>query len=341
MTSRAEHIDELRKLLNLDVDCTIEVVADLPSPIPDAALGYATTDLWSHVEGAPHIDPVELGVDLEIGAWQRQAGVFRLRLAEGDELLEIRGPCKKLQDDTWWLDARTGTAHARVKRDGAGEVAVVLQPGRVRSLNLRQPVRPPSLEHMRGEDVKPWLAEYCATLSDSPLDLDRVAAVGLLLRHASLGAVGSEAQEMLRVARARRDEARRWLVSIPETTRARLVAEARELVESLVEAILELDRAEQSSLDTQRAAVRRICMERERLEGIEVVVGLGRDPAAPNSPSNATGGLMRALSLLDADANAHLAQIAAFELDHPLLASVSAMQPDAWWGTHWHEVKDL
>lgn len=336
---------ELRTLLGLTPEDCLDVLIDVPVAGAKADLGFATEGLASQLAAAPNGDLLELGLDLKLRVWERQAGVFGLELAAADELLYFSGVKTILDDGSCWVDARVTPARAHVELASGYEAVVSLGADRVRAARVMRQLPTFDLAGMpEASLVQPWLNSLCAELGHSPLRLDRLSAVGYSVRHARLTEVGACVERMLKVRQERRAYAKTWWDALRKSQKVQLMTEARDLAERLSDTLLGL--GESVALDSgssngaaQRALlIEQLCIERERLQAAKTVFSLGAD----TSPlAGALTQLERLLTQLDEDAVGLLATVAEVELTHPLLIAVAELEPDAWWGTHWDDDAEL
>ncbi len=329
---------ELRALLGLTSEDSLDVVADVPVARSKTDLGFATGQLASQLAAAPHGELLELGLDLKLRAWERQAGVYGLELAAGDELLDFSGVKTILDDGSCWVDVRVTPARAHVELSSGDEAVLSLGVDRIRAARVTRQLPVFDLAGMpEASLVQPWLRSLCAELAQSVLRLDRVSVVGYCMRHARLTETGAPVERMLEVTQARRAYARSWWDALRKSQRAQLMTEAQDLAERLSDTILGLGESfaqdDLSADGTARRAllIEQLCLERERLQAAKTVFSLGTD----------TSQLGPLLTQLDGDAVAQFASIAEVELTHPLLVAVAQLEPHAWWGTHWDDDEEL
>lgn len=191
----------------------------------------------------------------------------------------------------------------------------------------------PGLESMLDRlGVKRWLRDEVHRRARSASPLDRTAAVGLTARLAlgALDAPGKLFDALVAGAPDPIDELRVWARALTPALVAHLLAAALDdaaalgdVIESLSGVLLEEEAAARALAVTVR-------IDRDDLESVAFVLRTA-EPAIS---------LVDALRALDRRAIAHLTTfdlVADADTDPPLLAEVSAAQPDAWWGTAWSD----
>ena len=75
--------DELKELLGLGDDASVDLVHEVALERGDVGHGLVSTDApWSDLVAHPNWLELSLGAPVEIAAWQEQDGLFRARLPE-------------------------------------------------------------------------------------------------------------------------------------------------------------------------------------------------------------------------------------------------------------------
>lgn len=314
--------EQLREILALSAKDGLEMVADVTLQKSDTDIGFSGEPLWDRIAHAPEGDLVDSGLPVEVRRWDRQAGVFNIVLSDGDRVHELRGASQSFAPNSWWVDARGGPVRIHIELASGDEIALLLEAERVAVARAQRHFTCPSLPELGADEwVAPWLHDLFEQSLASPVPLDRVAAVGYVLRHAQLGSVGSTAADLVNQGRRRRAAAERWFLSLGPGIRNELLGQALVQAEHLRTALFELDQAEAIAEGELDAVMEYLCLERERLECIREVF---RDSSSP--------ALAHSLERVDFEAEPHLARVFSAAVDSKLLHAVAELQPEAWWG---------
>lgn len=319
----------VRKQLRLPEASTLAELANSPLPRSESALGFASDDLWQRVAHSPATDPVVLGIDFPLRLWQPQAGVYQLRLQPSDQLVRVSGSSHTASDGSLWLDARVGAVMGHVRFATGSEHVFALGAARCRVWSLEFEVTAPTLDALNAERAEDWLRRRFEQLVTSPFGLDRLIAVGFVLRHATVvlpnGRFDLDAID--RALGARQNTIETWLRALPASTRKTLLEQARDQAEALLESLLDLDELTDPAAPEHDPHIEHLCEERERLAAVLEVLRLD---AAGAFPERRTA-LSEYIEQLDKEAAAHGGTLAGAQLQNELLNAVSLLRPDAWW----------
>jgi hypothetical protein len=319
----------VREQLHLPAVSTLWELADSPLPRSDSALGFASDDLWQRVTRSPATDPVVLGIDFPLRIWQTQAGVYQLRLRPSDQLVRVNGSTHTASDGSLWLDARVGAVMGHVHFGTGSDLVFALDAAHCRVWSLEFEITPPTLGALNAESAEDWLRQRFEQLVVSPFALDRLIAVGFVLRHATVvlpdGRFDLDAID--RILGARQDAIASWLRTLPSSTRKTLLDQAREQAEALVESLLDLDEITDPAAPELSPRVEHLCEERERLAAALEVLHLDDAGAFPEKRT----ALSEYIEQLDNEAAAHGGTLAGAQFENELLCAVSLLRPDAWW----------
>ena len=325
MTER-DRLKELRQRLNLTPEDTLERLPPVRLAEADTHLGYAAGDVWADVEAARIASPKPLGIGVDFAEWTRQAGVFRLKLAGEDSLEVIEGNVKQLGEQEWWVDARGAPALLRLELMASGEFGLDFDSGACDPFRVGRHVPAPKLAELSGRSrTQPWFLAQFSEWAESPAQLDRIAAAGLVLRlwePEELGEVQALAKQLASGPSPIAENVRAFCQPLSAVTRAALLREAVFASDTLVEDLAELDEPLDRPDDETEAITEQLAVDRERLECISEALALV-------APADA---LRHALRRVDDEARPHLSLLACAPTRHPLLRSVSWQRPECWWG---------
>ncbi|MBO6940933.1 MAG: hypothetical protein JJ863_38515 [Deltaproteobacteria bacterium] len=289
----ADLTPEERVLLGIADDADVELVEEKPAPPSTVGRAFAgsapsfqevTKTLLSE---QPDFDPVSDKVELpQVKRWLGAAGIYRVDWT-ADLVSGVEGTW---EEEERIVDARWEQALVRldvnglvyVARLGAESVSVfATEPSSRVQWELPEAlpalfVPPPSLEELAGpREVAPWLSSSFMELVESGAAVDRVAAVGLLLRGwapTSKEARAGDIQRMLRGEPGIAAAVETWVGGLGEDVTFRVAARAADHAQLLVQNAELVGEMYARSDELARAAAAGVLVGRDSLESVAVAL---------------------------------------------------------------------
>jgi hypothetical protein len=321
-------VDELKRQLGLSAGEELELVSGLELDAGGVGLGFApSSSLWPEVDSAPHWQELPLGAPIELFAWEEQRGVFRVWLPTPGALQVHGGESRRVDERSLQVDARREVVTLRASLESGDDLVLRLGRTECRFLRILAGLEAPALESLTGGlESEVWLNKEYRDLAASPGVVDRVAAVGLVLRlwqPTSAAACRRLVEEAWVTESPLVRAVAQWAARLPPEVCGRCAAAAMDDAEALEDALAEIDAVVERGDDALRALGTHIALERDRLQSLVAVLALRGDASRERS----------ALERLDEQASALLSQLSSAGIEHPLLARAAEVEPFAWWGS--------